>query len=506
MVAFRKPSARVMGHSAVMDERDDVSLLTAIAQQGDRAALSEICERYQKRAFNIAFRILRNSQLAEDAVQDALLSIWLSARTFQPQRGDAQGWILSIVTNKSLTLGTQQKQRAKREERIAMERSTEEGAASERIEADERIVTLRNHLDQLPELESRLLACCYGANMSHRKIGEALGIPQQTVSYKIQQALERLRGSLTGAGVAAIMPLLSTQNLFEAMTSGRECPPGVTARVLSRAMAKSAAVTSRHVRRAAPKSGGRIIALAAAVMAVGGIWLAVQAPGQVKPPNPAPVAPQPVAKPPEVKAPAEQPLYARWSFENGPSPELTEVQGIWQWMRNDDKSPGFMASALNQYAMVVLPPRIPATPVLVTVKLQWRGQKGMTAHWANQAWWDGKAPLKSTERWRIDEKIGPNFLIPANRLERVYFIDRFVFMCVDQTIHIIEEYSQPYRTERLRIGFENFDVQEIELRSLKPEEIPEALRDPEKLIADLKRRKTGVVKLEPLLLDPSSSK
>jgi transposase len=106
----------------VMEARDDISLLMAIAQQRDRAAFAELHERYQKRTFNQAFRILRDRTLAEDAVQESMLSVWHSAKTVQSD-WNAEDWILRIVTNKSLQIERGRGRRAKREESIATERS-----------------------------------------------------------------------------------------------------------------------------------------------------------------------------------------------------------------------------------------------------------------------------------------------------------------------------------------------------------------------------------------------
>src|SRR5262249_8649478 len=154
-------------------------------------------------------------QLAEDAVQEAMLSIWLSTRVIP--EGDARAWILSIVINKSRDLVRVRKQNADQEERMVAERRLPEMPVSDPSK-DELIFALRKHIDRLPELEGQLLVYSYGANMPHRQIAELIGIPERTVSFKIQQALERLRGSLSRAGVAAVVPLVSAGNLFEALT------------------------------------------------------------------------------------------------------------------------------------------------------------------------------------------------------------------------------------------------------------------------------------------------
>ena len=77
----KAPIQRIDGRGTDMSERDD--LLTAIAQRRDRVAFTQLCERYRNHVYSHAFRILRNTALAEDAVQEAMLSIWL-AKTNQP--------------------------------------------------------------------------------------------------------------------------------------------------------------------------------------------------------------------------------------------------------------------------------------------------------------------------------------------------------------------------------------------------------------------------------------
>jgi RNA polymerase sigma-70 factor (ECF subfamily) len=257
----REPIYHVTHGGTVMEARDDISLLRAVAQSRDQAAFKELYERHRERAFNYAFQILQDSALAQDAVQEAMLSIWLSAKLIPPE-GDAVAWILGKVSTKSQNLRCVRKRRAKREERAAMERGSSEPAVAENVERKESIAALRNQINELPELERTLVAFCYGASMTHRKIGELVGIPHQRVTEKIQQALDRLRAGLTKAGVAAVVPLVSAQNLFEAMTTGHECPPGLASAMVMSAIASSGTK--------AAKSGGLVwIAGTIAVVAAG---------------------------------------------------------------------------------------------------------------------------------------------------------------------------------------------------------------------------------------------
>jgi predicted XRE-type DNA-binding protein len=154
-----------------------------------------------------------------------------------------------------------------------------QGAVADVVANEELIATLRSQIDALPEFESQLLACCYGANMSHHEIAKSVGVSQPTVSNKIQQALERLRAGLTKVGVVAVVPLLSAKNLFEAITTGQDCPPGMTERVLNGIdSVRTKAARPRSRRFPAAQRGGSAIVPALAILAVGAtvLWFGFQ--------------------------------------------------------------------------------------------------------------------------------------------------------------------------------------------------------------------------------------
>src|SRR5437773_1605839 len=82
-----------------------------------------------------------------------------------------------------------------------MDQSRCEKPVAEKIEANEVIAAMREHIDRLPEIECTLLTCCYGAGMTHSEIGKAVGMSQQTVSNRIQHALNNVRANLSKAGI-----------------------------------------------------------------------------------------------------------------------------------------------------------------------------------------------------------------------------------------------------------------------------------------------------------------
>jgi RNA polymerase sigma-70 factor (ECF subfamily) len=75
----------------------DESELIRASQDGDLDSFNELVRLYQKMAYNLAFRMLSDSQAAEDATQEAFFSAWKSIRRF---RGSSfKAWIMQITAN-----------------------------------------------------------------------------------------------------------------------------------------------------------------------------------------------------------------------------------------------------------------------------------------------------------------------------------------------------------------------------------------------------------------------
>src|SRR5437868_15186423 len=83
-------------------------LLAARSQQG---ALAELYDRYGRPAYGLALRIVRDEALAEDAVQEAFLSVWRTAARFVPERGKASTWILTLVHRRAVDLVRREERR-----------------------------------------------------------------------------------------------------------------------------------------------------------------------------------------------------------------------------------------------------------------------------------------------------------------------------------------------------------------------------------------------------------
>lgn len=474
----------------VMRDQDDAALLKAIAD-ADKAAFTEFCGRFQVKAFNVAIRTLNDSALAEDAVQEAMLALWLTAKSYHPSRGNPQSWALGIVVKKSLDLRRRRKRSSAREERVRMEEwRTEVPAAG--VEKNELIGIMRQHIDQLPELECTLLACCYGASMPHREIAKIVGVSQQTVSNRIHATLEKLRGSLAKAGVTAVVPLVTAENLFDAMTSGHPCPPHLPTQALRRIENHKDSVRVKARRKTAPKAGAAQVAIPALVVAgLALAWLSSNQSGPKATSTPSdpggkniavvqqPAPPAPVTLPREVPpAPAEvnDDVNEHWSFEKGAPSDLKILFGTWNWSADDG---GQMVPLRDAELVLSLPLSIPTRPMAITMKCV---NPGLPS--GGQSFTPIKGSvMQACRKWsRV-----PNFNPEVKKFIKytIYFTGRYQVRYSDDQITSVTEYKKPIVHDGMMMMVRNLNPKDIDIKTVSPDELPLSLRNFPKLIESM---------------------
>ncbi len=92
-----------MNNSSILNrtETGDESIVVRKAKHGDQQALSELVNRYSERIYNLALRILRNKEDAEDVLQETFMTVIKKISTFDERSGFFT-WIYRIATNASL--------------------------------------------------------------------------------------------------------------------------------------------------------------------------------------------------------------------------------------------------------------------------------------------------------------------------------------------------------------------------------------------------------------------
>jgi len=79
----------------------DETKLVELAKQGDEQAMGKLISTYSGRVYNLALRIVRNKEEAEDVLQDAFLTVVAKLHTFDG-RSSFFTWLYRIATNSAL--------------------------------------------------------------------------------------------------------------------------------------------------------------------------------------------------------------------------------------------------------------------------------------------------------------------------------------------------------------------------------------------------------------------
>jgi RNA polymerase sigma-70 factor, ECF subfamily len=168
--------------------------LLALVVRSDEDALAELYDRYGRPAYALAVRIVRDGELAQDAVQDAFLAAWRTAAGFDPRRGTASTWLMTLVHRRAVDV-------VRREDRRRADPLDDAPVASgdatdEQVELREKRVRVQTALGMLPAAEREALELAYYGGLSQSEIAEKLGLPLGTVKSRMFAGLGRLRDAL----------------------------------------------------------------------------------------------------------------------------------------------------------------------------------------------------------------------------------------------------------------------------------------------------------------------
>jgi RNA polymerase sigma-70 factor (ECF subfamily) len=180
-VSLQSLRARAEAGSAVPDAASDAELLRAVADGSD-AAFEELRHRYRGAVERICRSITRGG--AEDCAQEAFVRIWQKARLFDPQRGSAAAWLLTLTRNVAYNLGS-------RKEPEPRELAPGDAQVDDTVFSVDGF-WLEGGLVRLERHERQVIELAYFADLSQTQIADRLGVPLGTVKSWTRRGLNRL--------------------------------------------------------------------------------------------------------------------------------------------------------------------------------------------------------------------------------------------------------------------------------------------------------------------------
>jgi RNA polymerase sigma factor (sigma-70 family) len=177
----------------------DEALLSLIASS-DEAALAELYDRFGGVAYGLALRILRDEALAQDAVQEAFLTVWRTADRFLAERARASTWVLTLVHRRAVDLVRREERRRGEPLETAPEPSAAQ-TVDEEAELGFRRRVVQEALRRLPPDQRQALELGYYGGLTQSELAERLDQPLGTIKSRMFAGLARLRELLSQAGL-----------------------------------------------------------------------------------------------------------------------------------------------------------------------------------------------------------------------------------------------------------------------------------------------------------------
>ncbi len=185
-------------------EQTDQKLIGRIVQREQRA-LSDLYDRYSKLLYGIILAVVRDTDDAEDILQEVFVQVWRSASTYNADLGSLKTWIVRAAHNRAIDLLRSKRHRQQQLEVRGNDGGMELPTPSSFVEdstwkaalQSERSGYISTALSQLPSDQSRLIEMAFLHGFTHHEIAEQTGIPLGTVKTRIRTGMMLLRSHLS---------------------------------------------------------------------------------------------------------------------------------------------------------------------------------------------------------------------------------------------------------------------------------------------------------------------
>lgn len=173
-------------------------------QNGDSTAMDTLISRHQARAYQYAYRLTRDRDVAADVVADAFVRVYRAAHTFKGQSAFTT-WLYRILTNCFLDMRKKSGSRPT----VSLDASlqTEDGTLERQLESEgktpheeaekaERGRAVSAAVENLPEYQKQMINMFHVDMLSYEEIADQMNLPIGTVKSRLNRARLGLRHQL----------------------------------------------------------------------------------------------------------------------------------------------------------------------------------------------------------------------------------------------------------------------------------------------------------------------
>lgn len=175
----------------------DLTRLLRRSAAGDEAAFGELYDAVSGRVHGLVRRVVRDPAQSEEVTQEVFLEIWRQSARYDPARGSALAWLLTIAHRRAVDrVRSVAAARGRDDGYGAATHATPHDSTAEAVDARLDAERVHRALESLTVAQRDALTLAYLSGYTHTEVASLLDLPLGTAKTRIRDGLIRLRDTL----------------------------------------------------------------------------------------------------------------------------------------------------------------------------------------------------------------------------------------------------------------------------------------------------------------------
>ena len=182
------------------DVAPDLNDLLVRTGRGDEQAFAAVYDALGASVFGMARRVIRDPARAEEVAQEVFIQVWQSAARFDPARGNAKSWCLTLAHRRAVDAVRHDQAATNRENRYDWSSGPDYDEVEETVTITLEHEQVKRCLDGLTELQREAVNLAYYQGYTYAEVATALDANTATIKTRMRDGIVRLRDCM---GVSA---------------------------------------------------------------------------------------------------------------------------------------------------------------------------------------------------------------------------------------------------------------------------------------------------------------